>query len=359
MHGKRNPRPRSRLTSRLVLAGLLALSVRPAGLAAQMGGPALVRVAEASLTDIAPSTLVPGTVVSRNDARLSAEVEGRLTMVADVGTPVTSGAAVAQIEDTTLRLHNAELQAEVARAEARLSFLESEEKRFARLAESNLAAATQLEQTRSDRDVARGDLEVAKARLAQNQDLLARTTLRAPYTGVVVERLKTPGERVSDGDPVVRLVDQQNLEVIARAPLEYLGFVRSGMTLQVRAGERPATGRVRTVVAVGDENTHQFELRLDIEGGLFPVGQTLRVAVPISDPRQALTVPRDALVLRADGQSVFVIDGDNQARQVPVTVGVGQGEDVEVSGELSAGDRVVIRGNERLQPGQAVEILDS
>jgi RND family efflux transporter MFP subunit len=344
---------------RFALAGVLALAAFPAGLTAQMGGPALVRVAVASVRDIAPSTLVPGTVVSRNDARLSAEVEGRLTMVADVGTPVASGAAVAQIEDTALRLQYAELLAEVARAEARLSFLESEERRFARLAESNLAAATQLEQTRSDRDVARSDLAVARARLAQNQDLLARTALRAPYAGVVVERLKTPGERVSDGDPVVRLVDQQNLEVIARAPLDYLGFVRSGMMLQLSAGERTATGRVRTVVAVGDENTHQFELRLDIEAGSFPVGQTLRVSVPISDPRQALTVPRDALVLRADGQSVFVVDGENQARQVAVTVGVGQGEDVEVAGELSAGDRVVIRGNERLQPGQAVEILDS
>jgi hypothetical protein len=89
------------------------------------------------------------------------------------------------------------------------------------------------------------------------------------------------------------------------------------------------------------------------------VGQTLRVSIPTSGSRQVLTVPRDALVLRPEGQSVFVVDGNNQARQVSVTVGVGQGEDIEILGEVAPGDRVVIRGNERLQPGQAVDIMDS
>ena len=338
---------------------LAAALVVPAAAPAQMGGPALVRVAVASVKDIAPITTVPGTVVSRNDARLSAEVPGRLTAVADVGTEVALGEPVARIEDTTLRLQNSELQAEVARAEARLRFLESEEKRYKELAESNLAAATQLEQTRSDRDVARGDLDVARARLRQNEDQLARTRILAPYDGVVVARLMTPGERVIEGSNVVRLVDQNNLEIIARAPLEYYRFVQRGQLLDVRTSSQSALAEVRTVVAVGDENTHQFELRLDLEGNPFPVGQTLRVAIPTSDSREVLTVPRDALVLRPEGQSVFVVDANNQAQQVSVTVGVGQGEDVEILGPVSPGDRVVVRGNERLQPGQEVSIMDS
>lgn len=341
-----------------VIAATAVLAI-PADAEAQMGGPAVVRVAVASLKDIAPVTMVPGTVVSRRDARLSAEVEGRLTSVADVGTPVGQGDPVAVIEDTTLRLLNTELQAEVTRAEARLRFLEGEESRFARLEEENLAAVTQLEQTRSDRDVARGDLAVAKARLEQNMDQLARATIRAPFDGIVVERLMTPGEWVTEGSKVVRLVDQQSLEVIARAPLDYYPFVEQGDVLDLKAGEQLAAGRVRTVVAVGDENTHQFELRLDVEGGVFPVGQTLRVSIPTSDSREVLTVPRDALVLRPEGQSVFVVDDENKARQVSVTVGVGNGDDIEILGALAPGDRVVIRGNERLQQGQAVDILDS
>jgi RND family efflux transporter MFP subunit len=298
-------------------------------------------------------------VVSRSDARLSAEVPGRLTAVADVGTVALQGESLARIEDTTFRLQHAELEAEVSREEARLRFLESEEQRFTKLAESNLAAVTQLEQTRSDRDMARGDLAVAQARLDQNSDQMARTSIVAPFDGVVVERLMTPGERVIEGSEVIRLVDQENLEVIARAPLKYYPFARRGQLLDLRAGSLSAFAEIRAVVAVGDENTHQFELRLDLEGSPFPVGQTLRVSIPTSDSREVLTVPRDALVLRPEGQSVFIVDANNQAQQVRVTVGIGQGDHIEIRGAVSPGDRVVIRGNERLQPGQTVDIMDS
>ena len=340
-------------------SGLLAvLLLAPVLATAQMGGPALVRVAPAALRDIAPVSMVPGTVVSRNDARLSAEVPGRLTEVLDVGTRVQKGDPVAVIEDTMLKLRNTELKAQVRRAESSLRFLENEEQRFAQLAKSNLAAVTQLEQTRSDREVALGDLEIARARLEQNEDQLARTRILAPYDGVVVERLMMPGERVIEGGNVVRLVDPNNLEVIARAPLEFYSFVRPGQELDLQAGNVLHNGTVRTVVAVGDLNSHQFELRVDLEGSPFPVGQTLRVSLPVSDSREVLTVNRDALVLRSEGQSVFVVDEDNTARQVQVRIGVGQGENIEVVGDVRPGDRVVIRGNERLQPGQEVSIME-
>ncbi len=337
---------------------LLFLAVWSGALVAQGGMPANVVIAVAEMQSIAPVTLVPGTVVSRNDANLAAEVEGRLEQVADVGTRVVTGDLIAEIEDTSLRLLNDQLKAEVTRAEARLRFLEAEEKRFAQLADSNLAAVAQLDETRSNRDVARSDLAVAKARLAQNSDLLDRTRMLAPFGGVVVERLMTPGERVTEGDEVVRLVDHDNLEVIARAPLEYYSFVKIGQLLDVRAGRIELLARVRTVVAVGDENTHQFELRLDLDGSPFPVGQTLRVAVPQDGQREVLAVPRDALVLRSDGQTVFVIDDNNTARRILVTTGIGAGDRIEVFGMISAGDRVVIRGNERLRPGQAVNVMD-
>jgi RND family efflux transporter MFP subunit len=168
-----------------------------------------------------------------------------------------------------------------------------------------------------------------------------------------------PGERVDTGNNVVRIVDQQHLEVIARAPLEYYSYVQSGQLLELRTGSIRAIGTVRTVVAVGSENTHQFELRLDIDNNRFPVGQTLRVSVPTSDPRQALVVPRDALVLRPHGITVFVVDGDKTARQVKVETGIGAGEQIEVIGDLQAGDSVIIRGNERLRPGQLVTIMES
>ena len=342
------------------LLPLLAIGLGFQSLAMAQGGAraANVRVALASTQSIAPETIVPGTVVSRSDARLAAEVTGRLMNVSDVGTVAAKGDVVAQIEDTVILLRKQELIAEVERAQARLNYLESEESRYVKLAESNLAAATKLEETRSDRDVSRGDLRVAKSRLAQMEDQLARTSIRAPFSGIVVERLMMPGERVDIGKNVVRIVDQQHLEVIARAPLEYYSYVKPGQELVVRTGNVVATGKVRTVVAVGSEKTHQFELRLDIESGSFPVGQTLRVSVPTSNARDALVVPRDALVLRPGGISVFVVDGDQKAKQVMVTTGIGSGDRIEVSGDLSDGNTVIIRGNERLRPGQSVSIME-
>jgi len=324
---------------------------------AQHESSPIVRVAKASIQTVAPLTIVPGTVVSRNDARLAAEVTGRLLEVADVGTLALKDDVVASIEDTVIRLRRDELLAEVERAVARLRYLEREEERYVKLADSNLAAATKLEETRSDRDVSRGDLKVAKSRLAQIEDQLSRTRIRAPFDGIIVERLTMPGERVDIGSNVVRMVDQQHLEVIARAPLEYYSYVSPGQQLKMRTGSDVASGTVRTVVAVGSENTHQFELRLDIESNRFPVGQTLRVSVPTSAARETLVVPRDALVLRPEGISVFIVDKDQITKQIVVTTGIDAGEQIEVSGDLSDGDTVIIRGNERLRPGVTVTIM--
>lgn len=342
------------------LPGVLALvvGIQSGAVAQQEPPPANVRVAQARLVSLAPKTVVPGTVVSRNDAKLAAEVTGRLLEVADVGTTAVRGDEVAKIEDTVIKLRRDELQAEVERAEARLKYLESEEGRYVQLAKSNLTAATKLEETRSDRDVSRSDLRVAKARLAQVEDQLDRSAIKAPFDGIVVERLMMPGERVDIGKNVVRMVDQQHLEVIARAPLAYYSYVKPGQQLKLRTGSEVISGTVRTVVAVGSENTHQFELRLDIQSNRFPVGQTLRVSIPTSNAREALVVPRDALVLRPDGITLFVVGKDQKASQLTVTTGIDDGDRIEVLGELKDGDTVVVRGNERLQSGQPVSIME-
>jgi RND family efflux transporter MFP subunit len=334
---------------------LWLLLILPTLVTAQ-GRAANVVVTQASLQLLAPVIVVPGTVISRSDAKLAAEVTGQLLDVAEVGTVAAKGDVVARIEDTVIKLRRDELLAEVERARARLRFLEKEEQRYVKLADSNLAAATKLEETRSDRDVSRGDLRIAEARLMQVDDQLQRTNLRTPFDGIVVARLAMPGERVEIGKNVVRIVDQQHLEIIARAPLEYYSFVQPGQQLRIRTGSVEVTGMVRTVVAVGSENTHQFELRLDIESNRFPVGQTVRVSVPVSTARKVLVVPRDALVLRPEGISVFIVDEEKKAQQIMVTTGIDAGEEIEVNGDLKDGDTVIIRGNERIRSGQTVSI---
>ena len=341
---------------------LLAVALLLLGAAHGQGGempPAPVQVATADVRPMAARILVPGTVVSRSDAEISAEVEGQLEWVADVGTAADQGEPVARIEDTVLELRRTELAAQVSRQEAQLGFLEREEQRLKQLEARNVAAKTQLDEIRSQRDMATGDLAVARARLAQIADQIERTVIRAPFPAVVVERLRQAGERVNVGTAVVRLVNPASLEVIARAPLDYMGFLKVGATVGMSVGGEQLEGEVRTMVAVGDENTHLFEVRVDVPGGSLPVGQTVRLNLPSSAERRVLSVPRDALVLRPQGIAVFVVGEDNKARRVEVTTGLAAGDRIEVIGAIEPGDEVIVRGNERLRDGQTVAVQDA
>lgn len=338
---------------RMALWVLLSLS--PSLAWSQWGGASPVEISSARLTTMAPTMQVAGTVVSRSDAYLSAEVEGRLVQVAEPGQRVGAGDVVAKIDDETLLLRAGELRAEIARVKARLTFLEAELKRFERLVETNLAAVSQIEQTRADRDVAQSDFDVANSRLAQVQTQLERTQMKAPFPGIVAERVAQAGERVGVGARVLRLYNPDDLEVVARAPLNYYRYVANGDILGVSTRDRVVEAPVRRVYSVGGENSHVFELRLDLDDTLA-VGQTVRVTVPTADLREVLAVPRDALVLRGDGIAIFIVDEDNTARRIQVTTGIGEGEWIEVMGPIQAGDRVVVRGNERLRPGQEVSV---
>ena len=102
-----------------------------------------------------------------------------------------------------------------------------------------------------------------------------------------------------------------------------------------------------------------MEVRLDMSDFDWPVGLNIKVAVANGKARRVLSVPRDALVLRREGASVFIVDSKNTAQQVTVQVGMGEGGLVEIIGKVKAGDKVIIRGAERLQPGQAVSIKDN
>jgi RND family efflux transporter MFP subunit len=175
---------------------------------------------------------------------------------------------------------------------------------------------------------------------------------------VIAERFMRPGERADIGDEVVRLIDANDLEIQARAPLASINYIKEGMSLDVKTdvGER-VKATLRTIVPIGDARSRLLDLRLDFTGINWRVGQPVRVALPMAVAKQVLTVPRDALVLRRDGSSIFKINRDDIAEKVSVEIGIAAGEYVEVRGDIKDGDRVVIRGGERLRPGQKVQIL--
>lgn len=349
---------RIRLPAAIVAAQMLVLAAAQAAQGPGGQGAAPVRVAAVEKTVMAPATTAPGTVVNRNDARLSAEVAGRLEMVAEIGTRVAKGDTVARIEDKTLRIRLTEAEGRIERARARVDYLTREAARLERLAEQENAAKNRLDQVQSDRNVARADLAVARAQADQIRDQIERATLAAPFDGIVTRRFLKPGERVSVGENVVRVADPASVEVVVRAPLEAVGHLSPGENVTVRNRHREDTGTLRAVVPFGSEESHLFELRIDVPAEHWRAGETVRVAIPLARPEEVIAVPRDALILRRDGTRVFVVDGEGKAKLVPVTTGLGSGDRIAVDGALEPGDRVVIRGGERLRPGQAVRVLD-
>lgn len=333
-----------------------ALCLAACGAAAQGMPPPTVVVAEAQITELAPAVDVSGTVVSRNDARLATELSARLIWIVDVGTTVSKGDPVARLEPVTFRLAEAEAASRVRREEARVKFLTAEVERLRRLAERNNTAASQLEQTRSDLTVAESDTEIAKAQLGLARVAVAMTELKAPFDGIVTERLRSMGERLNVADEVLRLVNPKSIEVVARAPLNSVNFVAQGDTLALFNDFRSGEGVVRTIVPVGAPQSHMFEVRLDVDPERWTVGEGVRTSMPTALARSVLAVPRDALVLRREGASVFRIDSELKAEQISVLTGLGAGDLIEVIGDLSAGDQVVVRGAERLAPGMTVTV---
>ena len=343
-----------RRTIPLLLIGALLANV---GVAASADRSAPVKVVKATRVLMAPQTWVAGTVISRHEARLATEVAGNLVLVKDVGTRVKEGAVVARVDPTFVKLRIEELQAQIQADRARLDFLKSEVDRNKRLAVQNNAAQTRLDEVRADREVAHNELRISRVHLKQAREELRRHVIRAPFAGVVAERLMRRGERAEVGDDVVRVVDSRALEVQARVPLETLDYVHEGQPLTLSINGKQISALVRAIVAAGDSVSRLLDLRIQLENGAWTVGQTVRVALPTAKAEIVLAIPRDALVLRRDGAFVFRIDANNKAQRIPVTLGVASGDLVAVSGALKVGDRVVVRGGERLRPGSTVKIL--
>ncbi len=324
---------------------------------AQELGAAKVITDHATLQMLAPSVEVPGTVISRFDSRLASELDAKLVWIAEVGTEVSDGDTVARLEDFTFKIREMEAQSLVEREQARVTFLESELKRLEQLSERNLSAKSQYDRTVSDLAVARSDHKIAQAQLGYARIAMHITHIRAPFDGIITERLRSIGERLNVADEVVRLVDPNSLEVVARAPLSTVNFIDKGDVLSIGNDYRNGDAPIRTIVPFGDPQSHMFEVRLDADPEVWTVGESVRLTMPTAAAKEVLAVPRDALILRREGTSVFKINDQSTVEQVNVVLGLGAGALIEVFGDLSAGDEVVVRGGEGLSEGMAIEII--
>ena len=323
--------------------------------------PAHVEVAAAVDVAMAPLHWSPGSVASREDARIAAEIGGRVDFVAEVGAALAAGDVLARLDQTPLRLRERQAEADLARLRAQLDYSRKQEQRYAALVRDGGISGSQLDQVAAERRMREQDVAAAQVALEQARLQQRQATVRAPFAGVVVERSVQLGEFLALGAPVVRLVNPDALEVRTRAPVALAGKLRAGASVSLRDSDTVEAVPLATVVPVGDEASRQLELRIaltprQVAAHGWVVGAALQVGVPSAAPRDVVAVPRDALLLRQDGSYVVKVRADGATERLPVETGTVQGTFVEVIGNVRTGDRLVVRGGERLLPGQRVEV---
>jgi RND family efflux transporter MFP subunit len=319
--------------------------------------PAKVEVATAELREMAPVIDVSGTVMSLNDSRIASEVEGVLISLANVGDAVDEGAIIASIEPRLMQVQLTRARANVSRLEADLRYREQLLVRAEELAVNNNAAANFLDESRAERDQALHQLADARAQLERAQGDLERTNIRAAFAGHVTERLASVGEYVDVGEDVLRLVDTHRIEISLPAQIALTAFVRPGLKVSVRNGAVERLHPVRAVVPVGDAVSRMVEIRLSAADGDWLVGTPVQVSLPSDTPVTAVAVPRDALVQRGGESYVYRVSDAGVAEQIAADVLSTVGLWIGLGSGIEPGDQVIIRGGERLAPGQPVEII--
>ncbi len=346
---------------------------------------------------------VIGRLVARQRGVISANTSGSLAeMRVDIGDRVARGdvvalinpnrstwrrdLAAAEVKAQRAMLASAEAQlavaeASVVTAEARLALASQELQRFENLRSSAaysqarhddqrqevVVAASQVDEARAQAhqalsliDQAQAGILRAKASLNLAADDLANTQVRVPYDGVVTLRHTSAGAFLDVGDPVITLVNDGDLEVEADVPFDRIAALAPGTEVVFRLDDGSVHRAVVRAIGV-EENSKtrtrsvRFTPRFDGGARGLADGQSASIDLPIGMRREIVSVHKDA-VTRAQGRaSVFVVvDGVAQPRFVEL--GDAFGTRFEVLYGLAPGELVVVRGNERLMPGQAVTL---
>lgn len=307
-----------------------------------------------------------GTVTARQRAALSPRTSGLVEAVhADAGDLVEPGAELLTLDSTLAKL--AVERADAALAEARAALAESERLRDeARgLLKNATIAPTEARTREAGLAIAAATTLRLDAARREAAEILARHTVVAPFAGVIMRKLTDPGEWVATGTPVFELVALDRPRIDVQIPQERLADIADDTPVDISPDARPDVtfpGRVLARVPVSNSGTRAALIRLeaaDPADRLLP-GESARVTFHLRSSGPILTVPRDALVRRADGTvnvwvAVPAATGDGLIA-APRRVDLGRtfGNLLEVRAGLKSGERVIIRGNETLRDGQPV-----
>lgn len=323
------------------------------GLLAGCGGDKTTESAEttktvqATVIEVTPATLpqvhaTPGTLIAVDAAHVASRLMGQILAIDVVeGQTVKAGQRLFTVDP-------ADVGAQAAQADAALADAKANYERFTNLYKDEAVSRQQYEKMKLAYDQAR-----AAADSARNQ--LRYAVVTSPIAGVVTQKLANAGSLAVPGQPVVVVENPARLQVETQVGEAVLGLVQPGATVPVeiegRAGAIEA--RVAQVSPAADPVSRTFLVKLDVAGEGLRSGQFVRVLFRTGE-RQAVLVPKAALIERAGIPGVFVVDAQGIAHFRMVRSGAEHDGQVEIQAGLSAGERVVVQGAEGLETGNRV-----
>jgi len=344
----------------LIIAVLLFCSAQAAWAQTPGEAPAQVVAAEVRAGLVQSEAEFVGTVYWVEVAEVAAEVGGKVERVNfEEGGRVQAGQTLVEVNSDLLRQTLRAKLASQQQAQVELRKARQDFKRFARLYREATVSEQSYDEYRFqvlglEKKVASLEAEAERLKLE-----LDKSAVRAPFEGLILAKNVSPGEWLSPGSAVASLARADSLEVVVNVPGKVVRFAQPGLEVEVEISGQRLPGRVLTVIPKGDVATRTFPLKIGIESRPWLIeGMEAHLRLPSGERVETLLVPRDAVVTPL-GQTVVFAVREGRSRQVPVRVvgyeGVWAG--VEAEG-LSSGDKVIVKGNERLRDDQAVQIKE-
>lgn len=346
--------------------------------ASAQGGPAGVVVETIETRSFTETAPVLGEFVAPTSSVVASRIPGLIVEVSvQVGDRVNEGDPLVRLDTELLGIElgaaeaaRNEASAGLTVAEADLALAQQAFERIERLKTSPAFSQGQFNDLGQQLQRAQGQIAQAQARIksadvsiARSRYNLANAEITAPFSGTILERQAQPGEYITTGSAVATLLDGAHLEIVADVPAAYVAGLAQGRQVNVRlAGGSEYQAQVRAVLPRETVSTRTRPVRLiapfaatdAADGGApFAEGQSVTVLVPVSEEKSVLTVPKDALVQARGGWIVYIAE-EGKAQPRPVQIGAAVADRFEVLSGLQEGQQVVVRGNERLRPGQDI-----
>jgi len=354
----------------LVLKGLtmriltcLLFTVLLCGPAFGQQPPAKVVTDKVFAKELAQTRPMVGAVDFDKMAGLSLEISGLIASQSiEEGVVVKKGAVLVQLNTDFLRKDIALVNQEIAQIDITIQKTEKNLQRLKTLRSDNIATEKEFD----DLDFSLKELltqrKSLRVKLAKKELELTKSTLRAPFEGLVLAKYKAEGEWVSPGVAVCLLGSIKDLVVRVAVDEKLVAFVKPGLDLTINLTplSRQLTGKLANRIPVADLKSKTFEISIAIpyfEGVIQ--NMSARVEVPVSARTSLKMVRRDALV-RFKGEEFVYTVKEGKAKILPINIVARDGEYLGVDNPyIVPGMPIVVDGNERLRPDQAVTIISA